>query len=131
MICFYLSYNNRNGILSMLQSKILSPRAHLRGEFLYCYSSLLVSMLVFKYPFGKGSVSLRNTKTFFKKIHSRGKDSKYYTSRMFYIPLFSPKSSICGTKTPKCRRFLQHYYRNTKAILSHVLNTQNQTSTKE
>ena len=52
-------------------------------------------------------------KLFSKKIHSRGKLSKYYTSRVLYIPLFSPKSPIFGTKTPKCRSFLQHYYRDT------------------
>ena len=52
-------------------------------------------------------------KLFSRKIHSRGKLSKYYTSRVLYIPLFSPKSPIFGTKTPNCRRFLQHYYRDT------------------
>ena len=30
--------------------------------------------------------NLRHTKTFFLKIHSRGKHSKHYTSRVIYIP---------------------------------------------
>ena len=30
--------------------------------------------------------NLRRAKTFFKKIHSRGKLSKHYTSRVLYIP---------------------------------------------
>ena len=56
--------------------------------------------------------NLRHTKTFFKKIHSRGKLSKYYTSRMLYIPLYPTNSQIFGTKPLPCRRFLQHYYRD-------------------
>ena len=52
-------------------------------------------------------------KLFFLKIHSRGKLSKHYTSRVLYIPLSSPHSPIFGTKPVPCRRFLQHYYRDT------------------
>ena len=37
-------------------------------------------------------------KTFFKKIHPRGKSCKYYTSRVLYIPFYPPKSPIFGTK---------------------------------
>ena len=45
-------------------------------------------------------------KNFFqKKIHSRGKPSKHYTSRVIYIPFYSQKSPIFGTKSPKCRRY--------------------------
>ena len=50
---------------------------------------------------------------FFQKIHSRGKLSKYYTSRVLYIPLYPTNSQIFGTKLAQCRRFLQHYYRDT------------------
>ena len=57
--------------------------------------------------------NLRHTKTFFKKIHSRGKHSKHYTSRVLHIPCFSPESPIFGTKSLSRRRFLQHYYRDT------------------
>ena len=56
--------------------------------------------------------NLRHAKTFFKKIHSRGKPSKHYTSRVLQIPFSSPESPIFGTKHLPCRRFLQHYYRN-------------------
>ena len=44
-------------------------------------------------------------KLFSKKIHSRGKLSKYYTSRVIYIPFYSPYSQTFGTKLPKCRRY--------------------------
>ena len=57
--------------------------------------------------------NLRHTKTFFKKILSRGKLSKYYTSRMLYIPLYPTNLQIFGTKSFPRRRFLQHYYRDT------------------
>ena len=57
--------------------------------------------------------NLRHAKTFFKKIHSRGKPSKHYTSRVLQIPFSSPESQIFGTKSLLRRRFLQHYYRNT------------------
>ena len=57
--------------------------------------------------------NLRHAKTFFKKIHSRGKPSKHYTSRVLQIPFSSPESPIFGTKSFPRRRFLQHYYRNT------------------
>ena len=57
--------------------------------------------------------NFRHTKTFFKKTHSRGKLSIYYTSRVLYIPFYSLNSQIFGTKPLPCRRFLQHYYRNT------------------
>ena len=33
-------------------------------------------------------------KLFFKKIHSRGKPCKYYTSRVLYIPFYPPNSPI-------------------------------------
>jgi hypothetical protein len=32
---------------------------------------------------------------------------------MMYIPFLSPRSPIFGTKLLPCRRFLQHYYRDT------------------
>ena len=57
--------------------------------------------------------NLRHTKTFFKKIHSRGKHGKYFTSRVLYIPFYSLNSQIFGTKPLLRRRFLQHYYRDT------------------
>ena len=41
------------------------------------------------------------SKNFFQKIHSRGKSSKYYTSRVLYIPFYSQKSQIFSTKPPK------------------------------
>ena len=50
---------------------------------------------------------------FQKKIHPRGKYSKHYTSRVLQIPFSSPESPIFGTKPLPCRRFLQHYYRDT------------------
>ena len=55
--------------------------------------------------------NLRAKKTFFKKIHPRGKSCKYYTSRVLYIPFYSLNSEIFGTKPLPRRRFLQHYYR--------------------
>ena len=59
--------------------------------------------------------NLRRAKTFFKKIHSRGKHSKYYTSRVLYIPFYSLNSQIFGTKLPKCRRYgITILYRGTK-----------------
>ena len=57
--------------------------------------------------------NLRAKKTFFKKIHPRGKSCKYYTSRVLYIPFYPPKSPTFGTKPLPRRRFLQHYYRDT------------------
>ena len=57
--------------------------------------------------------NLRHTKTFFQIIHSRGKHSKHYTSRVFQIPFAPPLSPIFGTKSLPRRRFLQHYYRDT------------------
>ena len=51
-------------------------------------------------------------KLFFKKIHSRRKPCKYYTSRVLYIPFYPPNSPIFGAKPLPRRRFLQHYYRN-------------------
>ena len=50
-------------------------------------------------------------KLFSKKIHSRGKLSKYCTSRVLYIPFYSPNSPIFGAKPLPRRRFLQPYYR--------------------
>ena len=57
--------------------------------------------------------NLRHAKTFFKKILSRGKLSKYYTSRVLHIPFYPPNLQIFGTKPLPRRRFLQHYYRDT------------------
>ena len=37
-------------------------------------------------------------KLFSKKTHSLGKLSKYYTSRVLYIPFYPPFSQIFGTK---------------------------------
>ena len=56
--------------------------------------------------------NLRRAKTFFKKIHSRGKLSKHYTSRVLYIPFYHPKFPTFGTKHLPRRRFLQPYYRD-------------------
>ena len=55
--------------------------------------------------------NLRAKKLFSKKIHSRWKPCKYYTSRVLYIPFYSLNSQIFGTKPLPRRRFLQHYYR--------------------
>ena len=44
-------------------------------------------------------------KNFFKKIHSRGKHSKHYTSCVLYILFHSPNSLILDTKAPKRRVF--------------------------
>ena len=57
--------------------------------------------------------NFRHTKTFFQKTHSRGKLSKHYTSRVLYRPFYNPDPPIFGTKLLLCRRFLQHYYRDT------------------
>ena len=83
-------------------------------RFSYIYAYLLLSALRIS-----GIIhtnlrhNLRHAKTFFKKILSRAKLSKYYTSRVLYIPIYSLNSQIFGTKPLLRRRFLQHYYRGT------------------
>ena len=57
--------------------------------------------------------NFRQTNFFFKKIHSRGKHRKHYTSRVSYILLYPTNLQIFGIKPLPCRRFLQHYYRDT------------------
>ena len=61
--------------------------------------------------------NFRHAKTFFKKIHSRGKHSKHYTSRVLYIPFYSPNSPIFGAKLAQCRRYgITIIYRGTNNI---------------
>ena len=61
----------------------------------------------------KPSAQSSARENFFQKILSRGKLSKYYTSRMLYIPLYPTNLQIFGTKSLLRRRFLQHYCRDT------------------
>ena len=57
--------------------------------------------------------NFRHTKTFFKKNTPMRNWLYYNHFRMLFLPHFSPISPIFGTKPLPCRRFLQHYYRDT------------------
>lgn len=48
--------------------------------------------------------NLQHSKTFFKKIYSRGKPCKYYTSRVLYISFYGLRQPIGTTCTPSVRR---------------------------
>ena len=61
------------------------------------------------------SITFGTREFFSKKIHSCGKHSKYYTSRVSHIPFSFPKSPIFGTKLPKCRKYgITIIYRGTQ-----------------
>ena len=65
----------------------------------------------------KPSAQSSARENFFKKILSRGKHSKHYTSRVLYIPFYSPNSPIFGAKLAQCRRYgITIIYRGTNNI---------------
>ena len=84
-----------------------------------CIAKFLLLILYQRYTKGIQKVghffgtTFGTRKLFSEKIHSRGKLSKHYTSRVLYIPLYPTNLQIFGTKPHPRRRFLQHYYRDT------------------